>query len=104
VLWPQEKQVVAAPILGSTISELSNLNSQNLDARLGLAGANDNPSNQSAAGLPTKKITSRLNLSEYAVKNHVHRILRMTGTSDRIAILNLAGRITLSVSNPPIAS
>ena len=37
-------------------------------------------------GLSNKEIGSRLNLSEQTVKNHVHRILRKVGASDRLEI------------------
>jgi DNA-binding NarL/FixJ family response regulator len=40
-------------------------------------------------GLSNKEIGSRLNLSEQTVKNHVHRILRKVGASDRLEIVEL---------------
>jgi DNA-binding NarL/FixJ family response regulator len=48
--------------------------------------------------LTNKEIAARLNLSEQTVKNHVHRILRKVGASDRLAIVeryeweSIAGR------------
>jgi DNA-binding NarL/FixJ family response regulator len=41
-------------------------------------------------GLTNKEIGTRLNLSEYTVKNHVHRMLRKTRTSNRMALARLA--------------
>jgi DNA-binding NarL/FixJ family response regulator len=38
-------------------------------------------------GLSNKEIGSRLNLSEHTVKNHIHRILRKVGASDRLEIV-----------------
>jgi two-component system response regulator DegU len=38
-------------------------------------------------GLSNKEIASRLNLSEQTVKNHVHRMLRKTGATDRLEIV-----------------
>lgn len=38
-------------------------------------------------GLSNKEIGSRLNLSEQTVKNHIHRILRKVGASDRLEIV-----------------
>jgi two-component system, NarL family, response regulator DevR len=38
-------------------------------------------------GLSNKEIGNRLNLSEQTVKNHVHRILRKVGASDRLEIV-----------------
>jgi len=37
--------------------------------------------------LTNKEIATRLNLSEQTVKNHVHRILRKVGATDRLAIV-----------------
>jgi DNA-binding NarL/FixJ family response regulator len=41
------------------------------------------------AGLTNKEIANQLHLSEHTVKNHVHRILRKTGTTDRVELINL---------------
>ena len=38
-------------------------------------------------GLSNKEIGNRLNLSEHTVKNHIHRILRKVGASDRLEIV-----------------
>jgi len=38
-------------------------------------------------GLTNKEIASRLNLSEQTVKNHVHRMLRKVGATDRLMIV-----------------
>ena len=40
-------------------------------------------------GLTNKEIAGQLNLSEQTVKNHVHRILRKLGASDRLAAAEL---------------
>ncbi|HEY6764474.1 MAG TPA: response regulator transcription factor [Candidatus Sulfotelmatobacter sp.] len=45
-------------------------------------------------GLTNKEIAGRLHLSEHTVKNHVHRILRKTGTSDRVSIIDRYHRET----------
>ena len=39
--------------------------------------------------LTNKEIAARLNLSEFTVKNHVHRVLRKVGVSDRLAAVEL---------------
>ena len=41
------------------------------------------------AGLTNKEIANKLYLSEHTVKNHVHRMLRKTGTADRVELINL---------------
>jgi DNA-binding NarL/FixJ family response regulator len=40
-------------------------------------------------GLTNKEIAAQLNLSEQTVKNHVHRMLRKAGASDRLAVVEL---------------
>jgi DNA-binding NarL/FixJ family response regulator len=40
-------------------------------------------------GLTNKEIAGQLNLSEQTVKNHVHRMLRKLGASDRLAAVEL---------------
>jgi DNA-binding NarL/FixJ family response regulator len=39
-------------------------------------------------GLTNKEIAVRLHLSQYTVRNHVHRVLRKTGASDRISLID----------------
>lgn len=41
------------------------------------------------AGLTNKEIANQLHFSEHTVKNHVHRILRKTGTTDRVELIDL---------------
>lgn len=40
-----------------------------------------------ARGLTNKEIALRLNLSEQTVKNHIHHMLRKTGVSDRLDVV-----------------
>jgi predicted transcriptional regulator len=40
-------------------------------------------------GLTNKEIASQLNLSEQTVKNHVHRMLRKVGASDRLTAVEI---------------
>jgi DNA-binding NarL/FixJ family response regulator len=40
-------------------------------------------------GLTNKEIASQLNLSEQTVKNHVHRMLRKVGASDRLSAVEI---------------
>jgi DNA-binding NarL/FixJ family response regulator len=40
-------------------------------------------------GLTNKEIASQLNLSEQTVKNHIHRMLRKLGASDRLNAVEL---------------
>ena len=56
-----------------------------------------------AEGLTNKEIAARLHLSEQTVKNHVHRILRKTGSSNRTSLSQLvhAHHAPDSASSPP---
>ena len=38
-------------------------------------------------GLSNKEIANHLSLSEQTIKNHIHRILRKVGVSDRLSVL-----------------
>ncbi len=49
-------------------------------------------------GLTNKEIAARLHLSEQTVKNHVHRILRKTGSSNRTSLSQMAQAKSASVS------
>lgn len=40
-------------------------------------------------GLTNKEIARQLNLSEQTIKNHVHRMLRKVGASDRLGVVEL---------------
>lgn len=42
-----------------------------------------------AQGLTNKEIGSHLNISEQTVKNHIHRMLRRVGASDRLQVIDL---------------
>lgn len=42
--------------------------------------------------LTNKEIASQLNLSEQTIKNHIHRMLRKLGASDRLAAVELCRR------------
>ena len=48
-------------------------------------------------GLTNKEIASQLNLSEQTVKNHVHRVLRKVGASNRVAAVELCRLPDLTV-------
>jgi DNA-binding NarL/FixJ family response regulator len=40
-------------------------------------------------GLTNKEIAAQLNLSEQTVKNHIHRMLRKVGATDRLSVVEL---------------
>jgi DNA-binding NarL/FixJ family response regulator len=49
-------------------------------------------------GLSNKEVAARLNLSEQTVKNHVHRMLRKVGATDRLTMAELYRPETASFS------
>jgi DNA-binding NarL/FixJ family response regulator len=56
-------------------------------------------------GLTNKEIASRLHLSAHTVKNHIHRILKKTGASDRISLaVNYQGTIAKATGPEPSRS
>jgi DNA-binding NarL/FixJ family response regulator len=46
-----------------------------------------------AQGLSNKEIADQLNLSQQTVKNHIHRIMRRVGASDRTEVSGLANAL-----------
>lgn len=58
-------------------------------ANLGLTRREQQLVQMIGLGLTNKEIASQLNLSEQTVKNHVHRMLRKAGASDRLGVVEL---------------
>jgi DNA-binding NarL/FixJ family response regulator len=54
---------------------------------LGLSRREQQLTQMIGEGLTNKEIASQLNLSEQTVKNHVHRMLRKVGATDRLVIV-----------------
>ncbi len=69
-----------------------NLRSQNLSTKAeghGLTRRERELLGMIGRGLTNKEIASELNLSEQTVKNHVHRMLRKVGASDRLSAVEI---------------
>jgi DNA-binding NarL/FixJ family response regulator len=64
---------------------------QGFRSDFGLSGREEQLVNLIGLGLTNKEIAIRLTLSEQTVKNHVHRVLRKVGASDRHQILERCG-------------
>ena len=56
---------------------------------LGLTRRQQQPVPLIAQGFTNKEIASHLNLSEQTVKNHIHRMLRRVGATDRLQVIDL---------------
>jgi DNA-binding NarL/FixJ family response regulator len=56
---------------------------------LGLTGREQQLVSLIGRGLTNKEIASQLQLAEQTVRNHVHRMLRKVGASDRLAVVEL---------------
>jgi DNA-binding NarL/FixJ family response regulator len=55
--------------------------------QLGLSRREQQVIHMISEGLTNKEIASRLGLSQQTVKNHIHRMSRKVGASDRLAIV-----------------
>jgi DNA-binding NarL/FixJ family response regulator len=64
---------------------------------LGLTGREQQLVGLIGRGLTNKEIASQLQLAEQTVRNHVHRMLRKVGASDRLAVVELCRMQGLSV-------
>jgi two-component system, NarL family, response regulator DevR len=69
--------------------QCDHLPSFQLKASLGLSNREQQLVGLIGQGLTNKEIASQLNLSEQTVRNHVHRMLRKVGVSDRLAVVEL---------------
>jgi len=70
-------------------SQWSQLPSYQIRHDLGLTRREQQMVHMISHGLTNKEIASQLNLSEQTVKNHVHRMLRKVGASDRLAVVEI---------------
>lgn len=87
-------EAVCPPNLCLTLFEYvakqcSALPSFQIRATLGLTRREQQLVQMIGLGLTNKEIATQLNLSEQTVKNHVHRMLRKAGASDRLAVVEL---------------
>lgn len=67
--------------------EVESAGSFRLRAGLGLTRREQQLVAMLSQGLTNKEIAAKLFLSEYTIKNHVHRILKKLGAADRMAVV-----------------
>jgi two-component system, NarL family, response regulator DevR len=77
------------PLFRYVARQCDHLPSFQVKASLGLSKREQQLVGLIGQGLTNKEIASQLNLSEQTVRNHVHRMLRKVGTSDRLAVVEL---------------
>jgi len=77
------------PLFRYVARQCDHLPSFQVKASLGLSSREQQLVGLIGQGLTNKEIASQLNLSEQTVRNHVHRMLRKVGASDRLAVVEL---------------
>jgi DNA-binding NarL/FixJ family response regulator len=71
------------------VRQSSPLPSFHIKQRLGLTIRQQQLVQMIAKGLTNKEIASQLNLAEQTVRNHIHRMLRKLGATDRLEVADL---------------
>ena len=76
-------------LFASLAAQSAHLPSLQVRRSLGLTRREQQLVEMIGRGLTNKEIASQLNLSEQTVKNHVHRMLRKVGASDRLTVVEM---------------
>jgi two-component system, NarL family, response regulator DevR len=89
-----ESEVVCPPSLCLSLFDYVSRQSRLLPSfrvkqQLGLTRREQQLVEMIGRGLTNKEIAQQLNVAEQTVKNHVHRMLRKVGVSDRLAVVDL---------------
>lgn len=77
------------PLFRCVARQCDHLPSFHVKASLGLSNREQQLVALIGQGLRNKEIASLLNISEQTVRNHIHRMLRKVGASDRLAVVEL---------------
>jgi DNA-binding NarL/FixJ family response regulator len=77
------------PLFRTVARQWPSLPSARIKIELGLTRRQQQLVPLIAQGFTNKEIASQLNISEQTVKNHVHRMLRRVGASDRLQVIDL---------------
>jgi two-component system, NarL family, response regulator DevR len=76
-------------VLFEQMAQQARIPSFHIRAELGLTRREQQLVQMIGRGLTNKEIATQLNLSEQTVKNHVHRMLRKVGATDRFGVVEL---------------
>jgi len=87
-------EAVCPPQLSKTLfryaaRQLNQIPSFHVKASLGLTNREQQLVELIGRGLTNKEIASQLRLADQTVRNHVHRMLRKVGASDRLAVVEI---------------
>src|ERR1700704_7090070 len=80
---------LSMPLFQTVARQWTSVPSSRIKLELGLTRRQQELVPLIAQGLTNKEIASHLNLSEQTVKNHIHRMLRRVGASDRLQVIDL---------------
>jgi len=80
---------LSMPLFRTVAQQWTSVPSSRIKLELGLTRRQQQLVPLIAQGLTNKEIASHLNLSEQTIKNHIHRILRRVGASDRLQVIDL---------------
>jgi DNA-binding NarL/FixJ family response regulator len=80
---------LSMPLFRTVARQWTSVPSSRIKLELGLTRRQQQLVPLIAQGLTNKEIASHLNLSEQTIKNHIHRMLRRVGASDRLQVIDL---------------
>jgi DNA-binding NarL/FixJ family response regulator len=77
------------PLFQSVAQQWTSLPGVHIDIQFGLTRRQQQLVPLIAQGFTNKEIASHLNISEQTVKNHIHRMLRRVGATDRLQVIDI---------------
>jgi DNA-binding NarL/FixJ family response regulator len=80
---------MCAPLFRTIARQWTSLPSARIKIELGLTRRQQQLVPLIAQGFTNKEIACHLNISEQTVKNHIHRMLRRVGASDRLEVIDM---------------
>ena len=83
------------PLFQSVARQWTSLPNAHIKIQFGLTRRQQQLVPLIAQGFTNKEIASHLNISEQTVKNHVHRMLRRVGASDRLQVIDMTRGLSI---------